>query len=132
MKPVKVKHYSKGSKLGNVLMTRFRTGRTGLFQHKYSIGQVESPECICHAKSESPKHYIFDCFLYTAERQNLFSLVEHYIPKFSKLNKDSKFELLMTGLNSTDPDYYYLNIKISIAVQKFIIQTKRFVQPTIS
>ena len=34
MKPVKVKHCSKGSKLGNVLMTRFRTGRTGLFQHK--------------------------------------------------------------------------------------------------
>ena len=55
MKPENIKHYSKGSKLGNVLMTRFRTGRTGFYQHKYSIGQAETPECICHAKSESPK-----------------------------------------------------------------------------
>ena len=69
---------------------------------------------------------MMDCFLYTAERQTLFDLVEHFIPKFSKLSKKAKFEILTTGLNNQDPEYNYLNSKITIAVQKFIIDTKRF------
>ena len=50
-------------------------------------------------------HYMLDCFLYTTERQALFSLVEHYIPNFSKLNKKAKYDLLTTGLKNEDPDF---------------------------
>jgi len=31
---------------------------------------------------------MMDCFLYSAERQTLFELVEHYIPKFPTLSKE--------------------------------------------
>ena len=44
------------------------------------------------------------------------------------MNKSAKYELLMTGIKNSDPDYKDLNIKITIAVQNFIIQTKRFLQ----
>ena len=71
---------------------------------------------------------MLDWFLYTTERQALFSLVEHYIPKFSKLNKKEKYELLTTGLKNEDPDFNNLNFIIMINVQKYIIQTKRFLK----
>ena len=128
IKPLKIKHFSYGLKIGNTLLTRFRTCRTSLNLHRFTIGQVEEPTCICHFKEESSLHLILDCFLYTAERQTLFSLVEHYIPKFTKMNKNAKYELLMTGIKNHDPDYNDLNAKLTIAVQNFIIQTKRFLQ----
>ena len=126
IKPLKIKHFSYGSKIGNTLLTRFRTCRTSLNLHRFTIGQVEEPTCICHFKEKSSLHLILDCFLYTAERQTLFSLVEHYIPKFTKMNKNEKYELLMTGIKNHDPDYNDLNAKLTIAIQNFIIQTKVF------
>ena len=128
IKPIKIKHYHKGSKHSNSLLTRLRVGRSSLNLHRFTIGQEEKPECICHAKEESAKHYLLDCFLYSAERQILYKLVEHYIPKFPKMTKAAKFELLLYGIKSDDPDYNYLNTKITIAVQNFIIKTKRFEQ----
>ena len=128
MKPSKIKHFSTGSKKTNSLLTRFRTGRTSLNLHKFTIGQVDDPSCLCHSKEESPMHYILDCFIYTVERQTLFSLVEHYVPKFPNMNRNCKYELLISGLKINDPDYFDLNKKISIAVQDYINQTKRFMQ----
>ena len=128
IKPTKIKHFSKGPKLSNSLVTRFRVGRTGLNLHRYSIGQVDEPDCICHARQESPSHFILDCFLYTAERQTLFDLVEHYIPKFSRMTKNAKYELLLNGIKPNDPDYDYLNMIITNALQTFMIKTNRFLQ----
>ena len=39
---------------------------------------------------------MLDCFLYTAERQTLFDSVEHFIPKFARMNKNAKYDLLTT------------------------------------
>ena len=50
LKPNKIKHFDKGSKNGNTLLTRIRLDRSDLNQHKYSIGKSDSPECVCHAK----------------------------------------------------------------------------------
>ena len=126
IKPSKIKHYSKGSKIGNCLLTRLRIGRSELNLHKYTIGQTDSPECDCHSKEESTKHYILDCFLYAVERQTLFSLAEHFIPTFTKLPKTKQYEILTYGLNTDTPIFNYLNTKITFAVQKFILETKRF------
>ena len=41
------------------------------------------------------------------------------------MNKNAKYELLMTGIKNHDPDYNDLNAKLTIAVQNFIIQTKQ-------
>ena len=126
MKPVKIKHLSKGSKTGNTLLTRVRLDRSDLNLHKYSIGLSDSPECICHAKQESSFHFIMDCFLYTSERQTLYSLVEQYIPNFDKFNKRKKYEVLIIGIHTENPDYEYTNTNITFAVQNFIFKTKRF------
>ena len=46
MKPKKYKHFSRGNKLTNSLLTKIRVGRSELKQHKYTIGLSESPECL--------------------------------------------------------------------------------------
>ena len=117
---------SKGSKIGNTLLTRVRIERSYLNLHKFTIGHSESPECLCHAKNESSVHYLIECFLYTGERQTLFNLVEHYVPKFLQLNKTQKYEVLVMGILPDNTDYIQTNTTISIAVQNFIFKTKRF------
>ena len=64
LKPPKIKHYSKGMKQSNILLTRLRVGRSDLNLHKFSIGLTDTPECMCHAKEESTLHYFLECFIY--------------------------------------------------------------------
>ena len=126
LKPKKYKHFSKGSKIGNSLLTRVRLERSELNLHKFSIGQIDSPECSCHAKNESSIHYLTECFLYSSERQTLYNLVEHYVPQFKTMNKNRKYEVLVLGIDPANSDFLQTNTTISIAVQKFIFETKRF------
>jgi hypothetical protein len=67
MKHPKFKHFARGSKIGNTLLTRIRVGRSLLNQHKLTIGLADSPECLCHFRSESPEQYLLDCFLYSPD-----------------------------------------------------------------
>ena len=129
LKPSKFKHFSKGSKISNTLLTKVRLERSYLNLHSFTIGHSESPECLCHAKQESSIHYLTECFLYSSERQTLFSLVEHYFPNFKQLNKNKKYEVLVKGIKPNDPDYFQTNTKISIAVQQLIFKTNRFSPP---
>ena len=126
MKPDKIKHFSNGSKIGNILLTRIRLDRSDLNLHKFTIGHSDSPQCMCHAKQESSLHFMIDCFLYSNERQTLFDLVEQLYPKFKSLSKIRKYEALVMGINTDNPDYKYVNTNITYAVQNFIMKTKRF------
>ena len=126
IKPERHKHFSFGPKDSNQIMTRFRTGRTNLNLNRFTIGLSEDPSCLCHEKYETSEHFIMNCFIYGAERQNLFNLVEYLIPKFSKLNRKQKFEILTRGIDINNPDFFTTNIRISLAVQTFIMKTKRF------
>ena len=126
LKPDTIRYFKIGQKESNSIFTRFRTGRTILNASRYSIGQTEDPSCLCHHKSETSEHFFLDCFLYSTERQTLFNLAEHLIPRFMQLNRKEKYDILTEGINKLDPEFYYTNIKISLAVQKFILQTKRF------
>ena len=125
-KPTKYKHFQKGNKFSNSLLTQIRVGRSYLNQHKFSIGHADSPECLCHHREESPLHYFLECFLYSPERQALFGLFEHYIPNFLNLSKQRKLEILLQGINTDNDDFRSTNITLTIAVQNFILQTKRF------
>ena len=125
LKPLKFKHLSRGSKIGNALLTRIRLNRSDLNLHRFDIGLHDTPECVCHA-TESSIHYLMDCFLYSGERQTLYNLVEHYIPNFPKLNKTKQFEILLLGINPENPEFFTTNTILSIAVQTFILKTKRF------
>ena len=126
LKPVKYRHFSKGSKLGNSLLTRLRLERSDLNLHKFNIGLIETPECSCHARNESSLHYLIDCFLYTGERQTLFNLVEYYVPNFKTMCKNKKYDVLVMGIDPGNPEFVNTNTILSIAVQKFIFETKRF------
>ena len=126
IKPPRYKHFSRGSKLGNTLLTRIRVGRSYLNQHSFTIGHADSPECLCHFKSESSEHYFLDCFLYSLERQKLFSLIEHHVPNFKQLNKKQKLDLILQGVNINDDEFLSVNTTITKAVQIFILTTKRF------
>jgi hypothetical protein len=130
LKPQKYKHFSKGNKYSNSLLTRIRVGRSYLNQHKFSIGHADSPECLCHHREESPSHYFLDCFLYSPERQALFSLIEHYIPNFSNFSKQRKLDIILMGIYIENEDFLTTNISLTFAVQKFILQTKRFSEET--
>ena len=125
-KPNRYKHFARGSKLGNILLTRIRVGRSDLNQHKFTVGHVDSPECLCHFRSESPEHYFLDCFLYEPERQILFGLIEHYVPFFKNLTKKKKLELILTGINIENEEFLSTNTIIMKTTQNFILNTKRF------
>ena len=126
LKPNKFRHFSNGSKIGNILLTRIRLDRSDLNLHKFIIGHSDTPECLCHAKKESSLHFMIDCFIYSNERQILFDLVEQFIPKFQTFNKVKKYEALVMGIHTDNPDYNYVNSNITYAVQSYILKTKRF------
>ena len=128
LKPPKIKHFAKGSKYGNTLLTRIRLERSDLNLHKFSIGQSDTAECTCEARRESSQHFLMDCSNFTAERRTLFDRVEHFIPTFKNLTKSKKFEILVLGINPTNHEYISTNTAISIAVQKFIFKTNRFTE----
>ena len=126
IKPPKYKHFLRGSKIGNSLLTRIRVGRSELNQHKFTIGLEVSPECLCHFRSESPEHYFLDCFLYSNERQTLFSLIEYYVPFFKNSNKKKKLEIILKGVNFDNDDFLKTNTILMKSVQNFILKTNRF------
>ena len=81
---------------------------------------------MCFARQESSLHYLVDCFIYSNERQTLFSRVEQFIPNFKTFAKHKKYEILVYGIQPENPEYIYTNRNITIAVQNFILKTKRF------
>ena len=126
LKPPSYKHFSRGKKSSNSLLTRIRVGRSDLNQHKFTVGLVDSPQCDCQFREESPSHFFLDCFLYMPERQNLFGLIEHYIPKFKSFNKPKKLNIILEGFEIQNDDFIQLNTTLTLAVQNFILKTKRF------
>ena len=126
LKPTRCKHFSRGNKFSNSLLTKIRVGRSDLNQHKFTIGLSETPQCLCHYREESSLHYFIDCFLYLPERQTLFEKIEHYIPNFPNLPKHKKLEIILKGFHIDNPDLLPLNTTLTITVQNFILQTNRF------
>jgi len=53
-------------------------------------------------------------------------LFEHYIPKFARLNRKQKLDILLKGINPDDNKFTQLNTTLTKAVQNFIPSTKRF------
>ena len=129
-KPPRYKHFSRGNKISNSLLTKIRVGRSDLNLHKFTIGLIDSPQCDCLFREESSSHYFLDCFLYSPERRILFDLIEHFIPKFSSFKKSQKLDIILKGFEIENLEFIGLNTTLTIAVQKFIMQTKRFYVPS--
>ena len=56
----------------------------------------------------------------------MFSLIEHYVPKFKRLNKKQKLDIILRGINIDDSELFQTNVTLTLAVQNFILLTKRF------
>ena len=126
LKPKKYKHYNIGNKYANQLATKMRIGRSSLNSHSFSIGLTDTPSCPCGHLNETSQHYILDCMLYATERQNLFDVFEHYITNFNTLTRKKKLDILLYGFNIDNNDFLYTNYKLSLAFQKFLLNSKRF------
>ena len=125
-KPNKFKFYYYGTKYGNKLITRIRVGQSYLNSHAYSIGHTDSPNCHCGSNIETPQHILLECNKYCSERQIMLDRVVSQISRFNNFSKKDKTHILLYGYKSDDRDYHIHNINITLAVQKFLLNIKRF------
>ena len=95
-----------------------------LNEHRFSIGLSETKLCICGA-TENNDHFLLNCFLYTEERRHLFNTVEQILPNFKNMTKKKQIETLLYGIN-LNITIYIRNKRLSLAIQNYILKTKRF------
>ena len=140
LKPIykhkKVKHFSRGlSKWSNSLHTQLRVGRSYLAADGFAINLQDSNLCEnCkpvpgHQRKSVPEnssHFFISCNKYVEERATLFAKISQYVKNFPNLTQKRQLEIILRGINLENVEPDSRNIGILFAVQKFIIQTKRF------
>ena len=112
--PQKPPYYYIGKRLGQILHSRLRMHCSSLNQHLYSKNIVDSPLCQCGA-IETTEHYLLYCPLYNVHRQ-LF--IEPFF--------DDPLISYHHYLFGSSEFSYEQNVEIFLAVQSFIINSKRF------
>jgi len=127
LKPPKTRLYSIGSKFGNSIHTQLRMGRSQLNDHLFSMRLTNSTGCLCREPVESTEHFLLDCFLYDAERQELFNSISGgtLLKKIDKYNRHDLVNALLFGEMIHDSDRYEHNKLLFKNVQSFLIKTKR-------
>ena len=126
LKPKRHKHFNRGSKAGNNLLTQIRVGRSNLHSHSFMIGLTDNPVCTCNDGNETSLHYFLKCNLFIAERQVMFKQFEQYIPTFKSMTLKKKHDIILYGYKIDDDDFLYINTRLTISVQDYILKTKRF------
>ena len=58
----------------------------------------------------------------------MFGLVEQHIGRFQTFGKKVKEDMLLYGYKPENSDYFWKNCQITIAVQNFLLKTKRFIK----
>ena len=112
--PQKPPYYYIGKRLGQILHSRLRMHCSSLNQHLYSKNIVDCPLCQCGA-IKTTEHYLLYCPLYNVHIQLFIEpFFDH--PLFS-------YPHYLFG----SPEFSYeQNVEIFLAVQSFIINSKRF------
>ena len=129
MKPTKRKHYSRGNKYANMLLTSLRVEHSKLNAHSFKIGLADTNICEnCNKNTqESSLHYLIVCPHFTEQRRTLFDRIEQtFIPKFRKLTQKRQFEILVEGFDPENLELRKFNTKIMKFTQDFILSSKRF------
>ena len=105
-------YYFCGSRLGQILHARLRMQCSSLKQHLYLKNIEPDPYCICGGV-ETTEHFLLHCKNYDRLRHKHF---DHF-------NLNITTNLLLYGDKNMNDDY---NAKLFTCVQRFIIETKRF------
>ena len=115
MKPIKRKHYSRGNKYANTLLTSLRVEHSKLNAHTFKLGLADTNICANCDKntSETSLHFLIVCPHYTEQRRTLFDRVEqNFIPKFRKLSQKRQYEILVEGYDPENPELKKINSKM--------------------
>jgi hypothetical protein len=107
-------HYYTGNRKAQILHTRLRNKCSALNEDLFSRGIVDSALCQC-GLVESSHHFFFICRNYHNIRQVLFTSVSRLC--------DLTLNNFLFGDTSLPHE---TNVDLSLAVQKFIIESKRF------
>ena len=107
--------YYVGNRFAAVLHTRLRLGHSQLNSHLFDIGVTQSPKCRCDQGIEDTWHFFFVCPFYSVFRDCLHRIVINYAP--------FGLETVLYGFSESTLEN---NKKIFLAVQDYILKTKRF------
>ena len=126
LKPVKYRHFNRGvNKYSNALHCQLRIGRSFLKSHSFSINFSQDDLCLCN-RPETTSHFLLNCFLFQLERESLLAKICQLYPPFSRKSMQQQTFILLNGINLENEVPDARNVQIFYAVQKFILQTKRF------
>ena len=129
LKPRKCRLYNIGTKFANSIHTQLRIGRSNLNDHLFSIGRSNTKGCLCGCPNESVDHVLLDCFLYSNERNILFSYLKNtrnvLCSEFNTYNRKALVSVLLFGEHPCDFDRYPYNKLLFKAVQNFLVKTGR-------
>ena len=99
----------------HILSTKLRNRCSELNADLFRINLIDSAACSCGCNMEDAKHFIFICTKYQNERQSLLRSLGNFHP--------ITLDTLLFGNDMFNSNDY---ITIQIAMQKYIIDTKRF------
>jgi hypothetical protein len=102
-----------GSRYASILHTRLRLHNSSLNYDLFRHNCISSPACACGYYRETCKHYLLDC-----------SAADCLNYHWTTANDNVKLNYLLHGCNKVD---FHSNRTLFLAVQDFIINSKRFV-----
>ena len=108
------KYYTVGDGFAQIQHIRLRTSCSSLNQHLFSKNIINDPYCLC-GSVQTTKHYLLECQSYSAARTEMINRISRY--RMPNLN------YLLFGDNHLN---HNSNSDIFLAVQKFILDSKRF------
>ena len=107
-------YYFDGKRVGQIYHVRLRTNCSSLNEHLFSKNIIDSPLCVCGAV-EDTNHFLFNCHRFHNLRQDLFATVTPVCQPISNI--------LLYGSERLT---YNENQQVFLAVQNFLIKSKRF------
>lgn len=113
------------SRVASVFHSRLRLGAFALNEYLFNINCLHTPVCKCGTENETVFHFFFSCPLYAAHR-NVFLTSAALICGGlwqDVSSKRQKLKWFLFGHNKLSLDD---NCKLFLAVQKYILATKRF------
>lgn len=120
--PKPPKFFETGSKMGNTLHTRIRTGMTHLNSHRFQIQRSETAMCACGHSSENVRHFILDCPLYRPQRLVMYQDISYILGiEFKEVSPKQKLNILINGETLDDES----GCAVARHFQKFLVKSNR-------
>ena len=107
-------YYFDGNRIGQIYHVRLRTNCSSLNEHLFSKNIIGSPLCVC-GEVEDTNHFLFNCHRFHNLRQDLFATVNPICQPTSNI-----------FLYGSEHLTYNENQQVFLAVQNFLIKSKRF------